>query len=179
MATEKQEQRASLAWFISMLRGVSGANSTKARMMLGAEVFRGSKEAFLGGMFFMGYDPKTKDKLPYWDKFPLVIPIGFYPDGFLGLNLHYLPPMQRKQLLTQLLKFKKKAGTPSAYMRLSYQLLSAVAKSSLFQPCIHRYLFSHVTTEFVMVHDSGWSNAVMLPVHQFQGASARKVWSQR
>ena len=35
-------------------------------------------------MFF--YDPKLKKKLPYYDTFPLVLPLENYSDGFLGLN---------------------------------------------------------------------------------------------
>jgi hypothetical protein len=46
-------------------------------------------KSFIGRMYFYYYDPKTKDTLPYYDKFPLVIPIERYSDGFLGLNLHF------------------------------------------------------------------------------------------
>ena len=42
----------------------------------------------IGRFYFFFYNPKTKDKLSYWDKFPMVIPIMPYDDGFLGLNLH-------------------------------------------------------------------------------------------
>ena len=56
----------------------------------------------IGKMYFYFYDPKTKDKLPYYDRFPLVIPIEEYKDGFLGLNLHYIHPKQRLILLDKL-----------------------------------------------------------------------------
>jgi len=35
------------------------------------------------------YDPKLKDKLPYYDTFPLVLPVEEYGNGFLGINLHF------------------------------------------------------------------------------------------
>ena len=37
-------------------------------------------------MFF--YDPKGRNTLPYYDTFPLVLPLEEYPDGFLGINFH-------------------------------------------------------------------------------------------
>ena len=37
-------------------------------------------------MYFFNYNPKWKDILPFYDIFPLVIPIDFYSDGFLGLD---------------------------------------------------------------------------------------------
>ena len=43
-----------------------------------------------GRMSMFIYDPKLKDKLPYYDTFPLVLPIETYSNGFLGINLHYL-----------------------------------------------------------------------------------------
>ena len=33
-------------------------------------------------MYTFFYDPKTKDKLPYYDRFPVVIINEIYPDGF-------------------------------------------------------------------------------------------------
>ena len=39
-------------------------------------------------MFF--YDPKFKQRLPYYDTFPLVLPLEPMRGGFIGLNFHYL-----------------------------------------------------------------------------------------
>ena len=44
-----------------------------------------------GNMYMFFYDAKLKDKLPYWDAFPLVLPFRKVPGGFFGLNLHYIP----------------------------------------------------------------------------------------
>ena len=55
-----------------------------------------------GFLYLFNYDPKTKEKLKYYDRFPLVIPIETYPDGFLGLNLHYIHPKHRLILLDKL-----------------------------------------------------------------------------
>ena len=39
-----------------------------------------------GLMNFFVYSPKHEEKLPYYDRFPLVLPIEAYNNGFLGLN---------------------------------------------------------------------------------------------
>ncbi len=57
----------------------------------------------MGNMYMFFYDPKTKDTLPYYDAFPLVIPIEPAEGGFYGLNLHYLPPVLRAKFLDALL----------------------------------------------------------------------------
>ena len=58
------------------------------------DLIRDGKQAgrpFFGRLNMFIYDPKLKKKLPYYDTFPLVLPLEKYNDGFLGLNFHYLP----------------------------------------------------------------------------------------
>ena len=54
-------------------------------------------------MFF--YDPKMKKKLPYYDRFPLILPIEQYSNGFLGINFHYLSMPIRIRLLDRIMNF--------------------------------------------------------------------------
>ena len=66
------------------------------------QVFQKKSFPEIGNMYIFTYDAKHKDKLPIWDSYPLVFPIQFYKDGFLGINLHYLPPQQRAGLLNEI-----------------------------------------------------------------------------
>ena len=52
-----------------------------------------------GSLNMFVYSPKLRNKLPYYDTFPLVLPLKRYKDGFLGLNFHYLPYALRARLL--------------------------------------------------------------------------------
>ena len=63
-----------------------------------------------GNMYMMFYDAKTKDKLPYCDRFPLVIPFDTVSvkNGFYGINLHYIAPIARVGLLEQLYKVQER-----------------------------------------------------------------------
>ena len=58
-----------------------------------------------GSMYTYYYSPKHKDTLQYYDVFPLVIPYRETENGFIGLNLHYLPPFYRIKLLDALMKY--------------------------------------------------------------------------
>ena len=42
---------------------------------------------FYGRLNMFFYDPKFKKKLPYYDTFPLVLPLESYSDGFLGIPI--------------------------------------------------------------------------------------------
>ena len=61
------------------------------------------QQPLIGSMNMFFYDPKTKDTLPFYDRFPLAIIVGPAEKGFYGLNLHYLPPILRAKFLDALL----------------------------------------------------------------------------
>lgn len=137
---------------------------------------RASNNVFIGGMFVYSYDPKWKEKLPIYDTLPVVIPIQMYSDGWLGMNLHYLPPMLRMSLLDKLMDYKKRAHTPRAYMQVSYDLLKGVVRQPLFEPTIHRYLASHVTSRLLRIDDQYWDKVATLPIGKFKKGSASQTW---
>jgi hypothetical protein len=132
----------------------------------------------VGKMYFYFYDPKTKEKLPYYDRFPLVLPVDPYNDGFLGLNLHYIHPKQRIILLDKLSSFAtNKNFDEKTRLKLSYQTLKSSTRIFESTPCIKRYLFNHVRSRFLEISASEWDIAVMLPVESFVGASTSKVYA--
>jgi hypothetical protein len=133
----------------------------------------------IGRMYFYFYDPKTKESLPYYDRFPLVIPIEQYRDGFLGLNLHYIHPKQRILLLDELSEFANNSKyDASTKLRLSYDLLRRTGAAYQATPCIKRYLFAHVESRFLEITADEWDIAALLPLENFQKASASKVYSE-
>ena len=136
-------------------------------------------KSFIGKMYFFFYDPKTKDSLPYYDRFPLVIPIERYSDGFLGLNLHYIHPKQRIILLDKLSDTAtSKRFDEKTKLRLNYQYLSAASTAFEAMPCIKRYLFGHITSRFLEIPADEWDIAALLPVEQFEKATTSKVYAE-
>ena len=132
--------------------------------------------AFIGRMYVYHYDPKLKDVLPVWDKYPLVIPMEMYSDGFLGLNLHYIHPKFRINLLDKLSetlsndKFDEKTK-----FRLSYSFLKSASKIYEATPCIKRYLYNQVKSSFLQINADEWDIAALLPAENFSGASTSQV----
>lgn len=134
-------------------------------------------DVLIGNLFFFFYDPKTKKELPYYDKFPMVIPIEMYDDGFLGLNLHYLDPGLRIMLLDQLSTYaNNKKMDKTTRMRLSYDLISNASRLEMAKPCIKRYLYGHIQSKFIFIEPNEWDMACFLPTEQFVKATKQKVW---
>lgn len=127
-----------------------------------------ASRAFIGKMYFYHYDPKYKDELPMWDKFPLVIPMDLYENGFLGLNLHYLDPYSRLVLLDKLHDFINNTKyDDTTKFNLSYSLLARSRRYKLIEPCIKRYLFEHIMSSMIYIEPDHWETAIFLPTQKF------------
>ena len=130
------------------------------------DLIRDGKQAgnpFFGRLNMFIYDPKLKKTLPYYDTFPLVLPLEDYNDGFLGLNFHYLPYALRARLLDA-------AGGANLSVR-------AIENNRLTKPCLKRYLYGFTKSVFRKIPDEDNLTAIMLPVQRFKKASATEVWS--
>ena len=128
---------------------------------------RVSSKAFIGKMYFFHYEAKYKDTLPVWDRFPLVIPMDLYQDGFLGLNLHYLDPYNRLVLLDKLQDFiNNNKYDDTTIFRLSYDLLSKSRRYEMIGPCVKRYLFEHIMSPLIYIEPDSWETAIFLPTEK-------------
>jgi hypothetical protein len=131
----------------------------------------------VGNMYMFFYDPKHKKTLPYYDTFPLVIVVGPAEGGFLGLNLHYLPPLLRAKFLDGLLDItNNKRFDETTKFAMSYEMLQKAAKMKYFKPCLKHYLKDHVRSRFAQVEAPEWEISIFLPTADFQKASQTQVW---
>jgi hypothetical protein len=168
----------SISWF---RQNAANIRSVNAQKML-TDKSNASKVVTprdIGKMFMYFYDPKFKDVLPYYDKFPLIFLVNVDAQGFDGINLHYISPQLRARLmdsLYSLLNNTKYDNTTK--LKISYQLLNNASKFKYFAPCYKRYLFSHVQSNFINVPVTNWDMAVMLPTERFAKANKSKVFKE-
>ena len=141
------------------------------------DLIRDGKQAtrpFFGRLNMFFYDPKLKKKLPYYDRFPLVLPLENYNDGFLGINLHYLPIPLRMKLLDRLVDFSNNTKfDESTRLNVGYQNLKRVR---LIKPTIKRYLAGKVKSRFRRVDADEFTVATLLPVQRFKKGSQAEVY---
>ena len=119
-----------------------------------------------GIMNLFGYDPKHKDKLPYYDTFPLILPLEPAKGGFIGLNFHYLKPGARVAFLRSLAneatdkRFDKKTRYNINWRNNTFMRKTA-----------KHYLFNHVRTSFLNITADEMAIAIFLPVARFKKGS--------
>lgn len=148
------------------------------RALMKNEIHFARKEIRPGFMYMYVYDAKWKDDLKYWDACPLVFPWRKTEKGFIGINLHYLPPRWRAKLMDELYSLASNDKyNDNTKLELSYDVLRAASKFKAFEPCIHQYLTSNVRSKLYKIPANMWDIALFLPLEHFQKASKEQVWA--
>lgn len=147
---------------------INGRQDTVRRLEVGKLYFF-EYVAKYGGM---GSDIPVSQQLPVWDRYPLVLPFTTAPNGFIGINLHYLPIRARAWLLDKLLGT---ANVPANKLRINWQILSSLSRIDIGQYATHRYLLNHITSPFRLVRIDDYANAIMLPFAGWYGKDRRLV----
>jgi len=169
--------KAARDWYRNQAKAVSRSSIEETK------IIRQMKDRYesrfrLGHMYTFLYDPKHKETLPYYDRFPLVFPINKAKGGFLGMNFHYLPLPLRAQLMDALYEVTgNQKYDETTKMQISYSILNGASKYREFKPTVKHYLTSQIRTKLVYIHPTEWDIALFLPSEQFEKASKGRVWA--
>lgn len=170
--------RKSFAWLQNSIKDLR-TSPIKLAKEIASERSRASGRFQMGGLYHFFYDPLTKADLPYYDIFPLVIPLSRDGDGFIGLNLHYLPPLYRAAFMDKLMGFAiTNLQDEPTRLRVTYDILKTTKSLREFRPCIKRYLNTQIRSKILTIQPNEWETALFLPTAVFKGAPINKVYSE-
>lgn len=165
----------SLAWYQTQVKALASAATRPNKLMQNVPDL--TTRLMPGKMYMFFYDAKLKEKLPYWDQFPLVLPFRKVPDGFYGINLHYLPYVMRFKLLGALHQYATDEKlNEDTRVRVNWRILVSLSRVAPVKACVKHYLDEHVQSRFLNIKYPDWVVASLLPVERFVGASKSKVW---
>tara|TARA_Y100001949_G_C15857992_1_gene273691 strand:- start:69 stop:626 length:558 start_codon:yes stop_codon:yes gene_type:complete len=159
----------SVRWYRDKVREIVPAKLTESNIISSIRKGDSSARPIYGLMNLMYYDPKLKESLPYYDVFPLVIPIKRLNNGFLGINFHYLSVPMRLGLLEKLQPLSQEGR------RIGWDRVSNFRG---VKPCVKRYLATHVKSRFLKIEEEQMQLAAMMPVQRFRKESYRKVHAE-
>tara|TARA_B100000941_G_scaffold271773_1_gene230772 strand:+ start:2158 stop:2670 length:513 start_codon:yes stop_codon:yes gene_type:complete len=129
------------AWYVNQLESALAAVQKRDASAIDTQGVR------MGDLVFFGYNPQFAQNYEFWDVQPLAVVMGFYQEGFLGCNLHYINPDYRDVIATSLLNTKGESPVP---------------KNS-----VHKYLWSNMRTIFKVPKEEDWASISLLPTEQF------------
>jgi len=134
-----------------------------------------------GKMYAFLYTPKHKIKLPYYDRWPLIIPYRPSRMNYIyAYNLHYLHPKLRLKVLYKLSpKFKNMVDKDFVPFRDKIDMMSLGSKNlKNLKACARTYLKSNLVGQPMEFSAETWPAAMFLPVAQFMKVrDKQKIWA--
>ncbi len=165
----------SVQWYQTQVKALAAGATKPESLMKNTRALTTS--IVPGNLYMFFYDAKLKEKLPYWDMFPLVLPFRKVEGGFYGINLHYVPYVVRFKMLGALHDFASDDKMDeNTKVITSWQLLTSSSKLSPVKACVKHYLFEQVQSKFLKIAYPDWITASQLPVERFVGATKTNVW---
>ena len=163
----------SLKWFREYVTKNLARSNHRLAMATGTQTLQ-PKPGFL---YAYMYDPKYKDTLPYYDTCPLILCLDVYKDGWLGINMHYMPPKIRQIMFEQLLDtLNKPSFDEKTKFKINWAKLKHFAKHKFIAHGCKRYLTSHLVTPLSKIDPKYWEIVIYLPTARFEKATIREVW---
>lgn len=158
----KSESLTFLRQFVTRI-GKDRVKATRDKL-LGGTLKRVSKLK-PGQMYLFHYDPKYKDTLPIWDAYPLIFAINMYDNGFLGLNLHHVPPAIRQKIFIAFLRSAiRNSKNDIKRLKLDWEISVTLANDKIIGSMVKRYLWTQMRSYVTIIPPEMWETMLFLPI---------------
>ena len=174
---DRETPTSSFRWYQDMIRKL-GMTNIQPQKVMKSDIGEFVTSITLGSMYMFMYDPKTADKLPYYDTIPVVVTFRKVPDGFYGLNLHYLPPLFRMRLLDKMMELvNDDTLSEDTRMAVTWKILNNASRYPGVNVAVKRYLYNQVGSRLMRIFPKDWRKTIMLPIDNFEKASRNVVFN--
>ena len=166
----------SKSWFQSEMVKIERKRLTPPKLIANNGYGLHKSKMAIGKMYCFLYDAKMKKELPYSDKFPRIFIFNAPDTHFWGINLHYMHPFHRAQLMDGLLKFASDDKlTSQTKMKFTWQTIAGFSRTRFAKPAVKQYLYTQVKSPFTEIPAFDWFSALMINPARFN-VPQEQVW---
>ena len=170
---EAHGRELSIRWYRQKVQELLPKPQVRQMIREGIKTQKVTARPNFGMMNLFYYRPKGAEKLPYYDVFPLVIPLGRrLNNGFVGINFHYLSVPQRWLLLERLSMFQVPSeldafDTEEGAGDVMALFWSKIRRKRGVKPIVRRYLTKYINSYFLKIELSEMLIALAIPMERF------------
>ena len=174
LRAESHGRELSIRWYRQKVQELLPKPQVRLMIREGIKTQKVTVRPNFGMMNLFYYRPKGAEKLPYYDVFPLVIPMGRrLNDGFVGINFHYLSVPQRWLLLERLSMFQVPSeldafDTEEGGGDVMALFWSKIRRKRGVKPIVRRYLTKNIQSRFLKIELSEMLIALAIPMETFR-----------
>lgn len=183
MAEEKNqaskiESKNAVQWFKDSIRGLKKNQLGKQQDYLNIikDNKRNVRNTLRGQVLLFQYRPKDKPK--FYDRFPIVIVLDFKGRNLLGLNLHYIPPLDRLRILllmNTLIFNPKEQNLQKTRIRI-LSLLNKQIFAKYLGTAVNYYTVENIVGKPKITTPEEWTHFAFLPL--FKGINPAKLYAE-
>jgi hypothetical protein len=135
---------------------------------------------FRGKLYFFFYnEPLYRDKLPFYDTFPLLLLLHRKGSNIFGCNLHYLPPRIRLSKFLELMQYTNQNKLSwRTNIVLDYDKLINSDTWDILRPTFRQYRLNRIQGNCINIPAQDWPIAINLPVERFKKMDRRTIWNR-
>lgn len=170
MMNLNKDQKAAVQWLSNEIENIP--NIVFQKDADDTDVITEQEERFvppLAELVLFRYEAKFGNKMGYWDKFPITLIVRPFEDHFFGFNLHYLDAVTRDKILRTVLNLHKKVTNKKTMYKAIYPFLDALVKIGYYNFAYKNYLYSNITSDFVIIKPEFYHMVSSLPIARFKG----------
>lgn len=165
-----------LTWYRNKVRDVFGTRDTPPELFFDKNNY--PNRPIPGNIVTFRYNPSNKNTLPFYDVFPLVLILRIVPGGFIGLNFHYIHPMDRAVFMSKLQRYERPFPDGTIKLNIRYSTLKNVGGLPFHEECVKRYKRANIRTMFYTLTPEEWDIALFLPTEKFVNKTKQNVWKE-
>ena len=172
------QNKTALQWLKDSIKGINknkkGSSNDYSEILGDKE--RNVKTKLLGQVLLFGYKPASKVK--FFDRYPLVIVTKITGSGFSGINLHYIPPIDRLKmilLMSYLLYDRKEEDVQKMRVKV-LSLMNKKIFTKYQSTVLNNYSVQNIVGKPKITKPEEWANFAFLPV--FKGINPSKLYSE-
>lgn len=129
-----------------------------------------------GYIYMMEYIPPDRNEKIFFDRFPVILILGFFGNKFLGVNLHLLPLRERIILLFFMVKNTRKMKEGYARIKMGTLLSNKVILKYILETK-DIFHIRGIRSKIRPIEVDEMIESVFLPVEKFVGMPKLKVHS--
>ena len=173
LRAESHGRELSMRWYRQKVQDLLPTPQVRQMIREGVKTQKVTVRPNFGTMNLFYYRPKGAEKLPYYDIFPLGIPMGRrLNNGFVGINFHYLSVPQRWLLLERLSMFQVPSeldsfDTGEGAGDVMALFWSKIRRKRGVRPIVKRYLTKNIKSRFLKIELSEMLIALSIPMERF------------
>jgi hypothetical protein len=175
--------QSSVNWFSKKLQNIKNTTKGKvnpqndsARKNIINEKFatKAFKYKKSGYIYFFNYQPPNSRNLPFYDRFPLVLSMGFNGSNVVGINLHYLPIRIRLYVMYKVVKSISSNPKENSRIRVNSLLSSRVIRKYIMA-LGEEYTATGIRSKIKLVTPDEFMIMAFLPLQKFAKKQAPQV----